>query len=281
MPALGENSICDNEVGAGAMESSRPYYHEFAWAYDLLQNDSIAPRVDFLQAILGQNGIPANATILDAGCGTGRYAIELAKRGFQVCGVDRSTELIAIARNREPDALERPEFLIADLLEASLPSHFDAVLCRGVLNDFVEDGERSSIFRKFAAWLRPGGILIFDVREWTKTVERYTKGLLHRRTVKLPTGTLGFQSKTVLDMESRQLRIRERFDFERDGAHASTENDFVMRCWTPGEIAFHLSEAALDEIAKHSNYGEDDVAWSDRLVTIALKGPHTAFDSTR
>lgn len=76
-----------------------------------------------------------------------------------------------------------------------------------MLNDFVEDGERSSIFRKFATWLRPGGILIFDVREWTKTVERYTKGLLHQRTVKLSTGTLEFCSKTVLDMESRQLRI--------------------------------------------------------------------------
>ena len=153
------------------MESPRPYYHEFEWAYDFLQTDSIVPRVDFIRAVLAQNGLPANSTILDAGCGTGRYATELAKRGFQVCGVDRSAELVAIARNREQGAVIRPEFLITDLLEASFPSLFDAVLCRGVLNDFVEDGERSPIFRKFATWLRPGGILIFDVREWTKTVE--------------------------------------------------------------------------------------------------------------
>lgn len=256
------------------MDSPRPYYHEFAWAYDLLQTDSIAPRVDFIQAVLVQNGIPINSTILDAGCGTGRYATELAKRGFQVCGVDRSAEFIAIAQNREQDAGERPEFVIADLLKASFPSLFDAVLCRGVLNDFVEDGERASIFHKFATWLRPGGILIFDVRAWTKTLERYTKGLLHRRAVELPTGTLEFQSKTVLDMESRQLHIRERFDFERGGTHASTENDFVMRCWTASEITFHLSEAGLNEIATHSNYGEDDLTWSDRLVVVAHKRVH-------
>jgi 2-polyprenyl-3-methyl-5-hydroxy-6-metoxy-1,4-benzoquinol methylase len=155
------------------VDSHRPYYHKFAWAYDLLQTDPVAPRVDFIQAVLNQNGT-GNSTILDAGCGTGRYAAELAKRGFQVYGVDCSEELIAIARNREPDARERPEFVAADLLGASFPGLFDAIICRGVLNDFVKDGDRSTIFQNFSAWLRPGGNLIFDVRESTKTRGRQT-----------------------------------------------------------------------------------------------------------
>lgn len=249
----------------------RPFYHKFAWAYDLLQTDAVIPRVDFIQAVLSQKGIGADSAILDAGCGTGRYATELAKRGFRVCGVDRSAELIAIARNRDPDAVERPEFAIEDLLEATFPRLFDAVLCRGVLNDFVEDGDRRAIFQKFSAWLRPGGALIFDVREWTKTLDRYAKAPLHRRRVALPNGSLEFQSETVLDIESHELRIRERFDIEQGGERASTENDFVMRCWTPGEITFHLSEAGLDEIARHSTYGDHDLAWSDRLVVVARK----------
>jgi SAM-dependent methyltransferase len=215
--------------------------------------------VDFIQVVLGQNGIAAHSTILDAGCVTGRHAAELAKREFKICGVDRSKELIAIARNRELDAVERPELVIAELLEVSFPSLFDAVLCRGVLNDLVEDDVRCTIFHKFSAWLRPGGILIFDVREWTKTLDRYTESP-HRRTVTLPTGTLEVQSETVLNMESRQLRIRERFQIEQGGAQASTENDFVMKCWTPGEIAFHLSEAGLDKIGTHSTYGDHDLA---------------------
>jgi len=136
-------------VASGA----RPFYHEFAWAYDLLQTDSVAPRVDFIQAVLSRNEITANSTVLDAGCGTGRYATELAKRGFHVFGVDQSAELIAIARNRESDVVERPQFVIADLLVASFPTLFDAILCRGVLNDFVEDGDRRCIFRRFETWL--------------------------------------------------------------------------------------------------------------------------------
>ena len=58
------------------MESPRPYYHEFAWPCDFLQTDSIVLRVDFIRAVLAENGIRANSMILDAGCGTGRYATE-------------------------------------------------------------------------------------------------------------------------------------------------------------------------------------------------------------
>jgi 2-polyprenyl-3-methyl-5-hydroxy-6-metoxy-1,4-benzoquinol methylase len=142
------------------MDSPRPYYHEFAWAYDLLQPEPIVSRVDFIAATLTRQGISAAAAVLDAGCGTGRYVVELAKRGYRVCGVDRSAELIGVAQNRPQDVANCPQFVISDLLQASFPQPFDAVLCRGVLNDFVEATDRGSIFRRFALWLRPGGILI-------------------------------------------------------------------------------------------------------------------------
>ena|SRR5271167_2592528 len=140
---------------------------------------------------------------------------------------------------------------------------------------------RWHIFHRFVAWLRPDGILIFDVREWTRTLDRYSKNPLHRRIIELPTGKLEFQSETVLNLQSRRLCIRERFDIERNGVQTSTENDFVMRCWTPEEIAAHLSHAGLDPIATHSTYGEADLAWSDRLVVVALKRVHAPYVSTQ
>jgi SAM-dependent methyltransferase len=246
----------------------RPYYHEFAWAYDLLQPDPVVRRVDFIQSLLSSHGIRANSCIVDAGCGTGRYAVELVKRGFRVWGVDRSADLIAVARNRETST-NLPTFVVADLLDASFPQPFDAVLCRGVLNDFVDDGDRASVFRRFASWLRPGGILIFDVREWTKTVVRYNNESIHRRTIELPEGAMRIESTTVLDRGSHELKIHERFDIKRSGAESSVENDFVMRCWTSDEVALHLSQAGLDEIARYPTYGESDQSWSDRMVVVA------------
>jgi SAM-dependent methyltransferase len=189
-----------------------------------------------------------------------------------VCGIDRSPELIAVARNREVTGADLPEFAIGDLLKLSFARPFDVVLCRGVLNDFVVDASRSSIFRQFAIWLRPGGILIFDVREWTRTLARYTKNSLHRRTVELANGVLHFQSETVLDNGSRRLLIRERFEMDREGGRIATENDFAMRAWTLEETAACLQAVGLEEIATYPTYGETDRAWSDRVVVIARKG---------
>ena len=40
-----------------AMRSERRYYHEFAWAYELLQSDPVAPRLDFVEGVLSKHGI--------------------------------------------------------------------------------------------------------------------------------------------------------------------------------------------------------------------------------
>jgi SAM-dependent methyltransferase len=249
----------------------RPYYHDFAWAYDLLQTEAVGPRVDLIASLLRRHDVAPDASILDAGCGTGRYAFELARRGYRVCGVDRSADLVAMARAREPDARDRPELVVADLLDASFARPFDAVLCRGVLNDFVEEPDRRAIFARFAAWLRPGAVLVFDVREWTRTAARYARQGTSRKTVVLPDGVLEFQSDTVLGAATRRLHIRERFDLDRGGARTSMANDFVMGCWTPDEIARHLAAAGLDELGAYPTYGEDDHTWSDRLVIVARR----------
>jgi SAM-dependent methyltransferase len=185
--------------------------------------------------------------------------------------VDRSPELIAVAKNRALHASGQPEFAVADLLAVTFARFFDAILSRGVLNDFVEESDSIAIFQQFGTWLRPGGIAIFDVREWARTVLRYEKHSVHDRTVELPDGTLRFQSETVLDSESRQMRVRECFKITRDAIETSSLNDFVMRCWTSQEIRDRLLMAGFDDIKAYPSYGESDQKWSDRLVLVARK----------
>jgi 2-polyprenyl-3-methyl-5-hydroxy-6-metoxy-1,4-benzoquinol methylase len=185
--------------------------------------------------------------------------------------VDRSPELIAVAQDRALHAGVHPEFMIADLLAVTFTGLFDAILCRGVLNDLVEQSDRVAIFQQFAAWLRAGGIAIFDVREWARTAARYEKSSVHQHTVELPDGTLRFQSETILDWGSRQMRIRECFKVSRNDIQTSNVSNFVMGCWTPEEVSQRLLTAGFDENGAYSSYGETDGPWSDRLVLVARK----------
>src|SRR3954464_14079634 len=85
--------------------------------------------------------------LLDAGCGTGRYARELARRGYAVEGVDRSAELIEIAKQSACSDGNSVSFRVGDLL-AVPAARYDGILCRGVLNDFVHEDARRRVPRQ-------------------------------------------------------------------------------------------------------------------------------------
>jgi len=124
------------------MPEPRPFYHRFAWAFDMLVGEQVEERARAMAARLGVRGVSWSPTLLDAGCGTGRYAVELAQLGFHVVGIDRSPELISIARCRTKAVNGRLEFQVGDFTAPAPVTSFDAILCRGVLNDLLTDAER-------------------------------------------------------------------------------------------------------------------------------------------
>src|SRR5215510_15109892 len=116
----------------------RPFYAEYAWAFDLLIDRPVRKECAAIVAWLIDRGIRPGAEILDAGCGTGRYAIGLSRRGYVVHGVDLSPDLIEVATGAIGESTGHVSFRVADI--ARLPrSEYAAILCRGVLNDILED----------------------------------------------------------------------------------------------------------------------------------------------
>ena len=63
---------------------NRPFYTDFAWAYDLIIDGRVSSRVNFIEQILSDRNFPKERTILDAGWGTGSISYALAQRGFNV-----------------------------------------------------------------------------------------------------------------------------------------------------------------------------------------------------
>jgi len=185
---------------------ARPFYGEFAWAYDLLIDRPVRKESATIATWLTERGVLPGATILDAGCGTGRYAIELGRRGYAVQGIDSSDESLAVARLAVGDRSRNVSFAAGSIL--NLPrSEYNGILCRGALNDLVDPGDRRSVLQGFRQALRPDGTLIFDVREWSTTVQRKSREPIFKRRVATARGNLTFTSVTALDAETRRLRI--------------------------------------------------------------------------
>jgi 2-polyprenyl-3-methyl-5-hydroxy-6-metoxy-1,4-benzoquinol methylase len=94
--------------------------------------------------------------VLDAGCGTGRVAIELARRGFEVTGVDLDARMLAEAQAKAPDL----DWVTGDLATLDLGREFDTVVMAGNVMLFVTPGTEGAVVRALAAHLAPEGRLV-------------------------------------------------------------------------------------------------------------------------
>jgi SAM-dependent methyltransferase len=98
------------------------------------------------------------ATVLDAGCGTGRVAIELARLGYEVVGVDVDPDMLEAAHAKAPHLA----WVEADLTDPSLDlgRTFDVVVMAGNVLIFVPSGTEGLAIATGARHLSPGGRLV-------------------------------------------------------------------------------------------------------------------------
>jgi SAM-dependent methyltransferase len=94
--------------------------------------------------------------VLDAGCGTGRVAIELARHGIEVVGVDVDPSMIAEARRLAPEL----EFVEGDLARLDLARTFDVVILAGNVPIFCPEASRDELIGSCAAHVRARGVMI-------------------------------------------------------------------------------------------------------------------------
>jgi ubiquinone/menaquinone biosynthesis C-methylase UbiE len=99
---------------------------------------------------------PAPATVLDAGCGTGRVAIELARRGVVVVGVDHDPSMLSTARQRGPDVT----WVLSSVADLDLGATFDAVVMAGNVTLFTPPGTQAALVAGCARHIGRGGALV-------------------------------------------------------------------------------------------------------------------------
>lgn len=102
------------------------------------------------------------SSVLDAGCGTGRVAIELARRGIDVVGIDLDEAMLATARRKAPELT----WQMGDLKDVTITSadgsgrRFTIVALAGNVMIFLEPGTEGAVVANMSRHVEPGGRLI-------------------------------------------------------------------------------------------------------------------------
>jgi len=184
--------------------------------------------------VIAALGLVPGERVLDVGCGTGRHAHELARRGIDVHGIDISRRFVDIARSRagdeRNDGLQAvrsspPTFERGDARSMGFDDEFDAVicLCQGAFGMMTAEGEDDAVVAGMARALRTGGRLALSA------FNAYFAVKYHEDAV--------FDAATGVSHEVTEIR-------SESGEARSVE--LWTGCYTPRELHLLLGVHGLD-----------------------------------
>ena len=146
--------------------------YDARWTALAAQGLDVHGEADLVASLMSESG---GTRVLDAGCGTGRVAIELARRGFSVTGVDADASMLAGARAKAPE-LRWQEADLADLPD-DVGDGFDVVVLAGNVMIFVAPGTEARVLANLAPLLVRGGLLVagFQLRADRVSLDEYDR----------------------------------------------------------------------------------------------------------
>lgn len=135
-------------------------YTHFAQIYDQLMDESLYPRwVDYVnQHLTGEE------KMLELGCGTGRLGIQLKQAGYQITGLDQSSNMLSLAYEHQQQSNISFPLLEGDMRELSDLPLYDAVVSFCDSLCYIETKEDlQKVFSEVHKRLKDGGLFLFDV----------------------------------------------------------------------------------------------------------------------
>jgi len=157
-------------------------FNHYAQYYDLLYSTkNYEAEVNYVDSLI-KKYCPQAITILDLGCGTGSHDFYLAKKGYNVIGVDLSQNMVTLAQEKQrKECIEGISFLQGDITSLKLDKEFDTVVSLfHVMNYLTENSIMKAGFATAAKHVKKGGIFIFDCWYGPAVLSEYPKSGVKR-----------------------------------------------------------------------------------------------------
>lgn len=141
-----------------------PIYSNFAYIYDKLMYDiDYSKWADYIEEIFKINNFKPSL-VLDLGCGTGNFCIEMARRGYEMIGIDMSLDMLNCAKAKSEEKGLNVLYLNQDMTNFELFGTVDVIVClMDSLNYILYKKDIKRMFKLVKNYLNPDGIFIFDI----------------------------------------------------------------------------------------------------------------------
>lgn len=198
--------------------------------------------------------IPRGATILDVGCGTGRHALELAKRGYKVTAIDLSEGMLNVARAKAAIDGLKIEFVQADATDFKTDPHDAAIcLCEGgpglIGKGDDPEAHDAKIFQNIAQSLKPNAPFLLTTLNGYATIRQMNDQIIHEGRFDPATMTSSYEDEWDLPEGPRVVQIYERLFIPPEVVNLLKRSGFRTEA-VFGGTAGHWSQrpVSLDEV---------------------------------
>ena len=217
--------------------------------------------------IIDRLGLEPGARVLDLACGTGRHAIELARKGYDMVGLDLSMVMLKRALADAQNAKQIIKFIHGDMQKLSFKAIFDAIYCVQTSFGYFDDLRNFRVLQGVYRALKPNGVFLIETINRDFLVDELPLRLWWK----------GKDCKLLeeIDLEHTTgiLRVKRSFVFD-DSSRAPWEQNINIRLYTSHELRALLMRAGFSVAELSGDYslpGAFFGATSPRIIYVAEK----------
>ena len=245
-------------------------YDALSAVYDLFADDfDHAKWAEYYRALLRRAGVEAKS-LVDAGCGTGRMTVELAREGARVVGVDISEGMLRVAAERLRREGVRAQLAHEDMCRLRVPRPVDAVVCACDGVNYLLSAERvRAFFRAAHAAIRPGGALAFDVSSRYKLEQLLGDGFFGEEREEA-----AYLWQNRLDKKRRVLHMDITFFVrEADGRYRRFKEEHEQRAHSAAELTAWLEAEGFQKVEVFGDQTFDAPGAEEKRIHFLARRP--------